>query len=88
MKVPNDLFNISHQHATFGGHSVDVGPASIRLLQNIIDEFREALLFDALESLATTDVDRLLHLLRRASSSIHVRSAIRRANAMLRRSAN
>src|SRR5712692_1475572 len=82
LKVPNDLFNISHQYATFGGHRVDVGLRSIRLLENIVDEFREALLFDALESLATTNVDRLSHLLRRASSSLHVRSAIRRANAM------
>jgi len=88
MKAPNDLFNMSNQHATFGGRSVDVGPESIRLLKAIVDEFRQALLFDAVESLAKTDTDRLSLLVRKAVSTVRVRSAIRRANAMLRRSAN
>lgn len=88
MRVPNDLFNMSNHHATFGGNSVDVGPESIRLLKAIIDEFRQALIFDAVESLAKTDIDRLSHLLRRAASTVRVRNAIRRANTMLGRSAH
>lgn len=88
MRVPNDLFNMSHHHATFGGNSVDVGPESIRLLKVIVAEFRQALIFDAVESLANTDIDRLSLVLRRAASTVRVRNAIRRANTMLRRSAH
>lgn len=86
MRVPNDLFNMTNNHATFGGNSVNVGPESIRLLKAIIEEFRQALIFDAVESLAKADLNRMSRLLGSAASTVRTRSTIRRAKTIMRRS--
>jgi hypothetical protein len=70
--VPNDLLNMLNQYITYGGRRLNVGPDSIRLLQTIVAELREAILFDAVEILAAANVEGLLDLFRRAASDIQI----------------
>ena len=55
LKKPGDLFNIHGDSASIGGDRVDFGKASLRLLSLIVSEFKRAVLFDALTSLAEKD---------------------------------
>jgi hypothetical protein len=75
--APNDLLNMIDEHVTYGGRKLDVGPASIRLLQTIVAELRAAILFDAVEALATADTDRLSFLIQRAASNIQIAKVTR-----------
>jgi len=75
--VPNDLLNMMNEHVTYGGRKVDVGPASMNLLQTIVAELRAATLFDAAEALASADVDRLVDLIRQAASKIQIARIIK-----------
>jgi hypothetical protein len=70
--VPSDLLNMIGEHVTYGGRKLDVGPASIRLLQTIVNELRTALLFDGIETLATADPNRLSSLIQRAASKVQI----------------
>lgn len=75
--APNDLLNMIDEHVTYGGRKLDVGPASIRLLQTIVAELRAAILFDAVEALATADTDRLSFLIQRTASNIQIAKVTR-----------
>jgi hypothetical protein len=77
LPVPNDLLNMINQYVTYGGRKLDVGPDSMRLLQTIVAEFRTAILFDAVETLVTTDVDRLSDLFQQAVSNIQITKVTR-----------
>jgi len=79
--VPNDLLNMIGEHVTYGGRKLDVGPASIRLLQTIANELRTALLFDGIETLATADANRLSFLIQRAASNIQIARVTRAVQA-------
>jgi hypothetical protein len=70
--VPNDLLNMLNEHITYGGRKLNVGPDSIRLLQTIVAELREAVLFDAIDILAIANVDRLSDLCSLAASDIQI----------------
>lgn len=70
--VPNDLLNMIGEHITYGGRKIDIGPASTRLLQTIVNELRTALLFDGIETLATADANRLSFLIQRVASNIQI----------------
>jgi hypothetical protein len=67
LKVPNDLMNLSGAHLTFGGDRFDIGPSSLRRLVTFVDEFRTAVLFDAIETLVALDRKRLDSLVRQAA---------------------
>jgi hypothetical protein len=84
LQVPNDLFNIANQYATFGGRKFDVGPNSVSLLTSIVDEFRKAVLYDALEVLATADSKRVSSLFQRAASDVGVARMNKRIKKLLR----
>ena len=75
--APNDLLNMINEHVTYGGRKLDVGPASIRLLQTIVTELRAAVLFDATETLCTADTDHLSFLIQRAASNIQIAKVTR-----------
>jgi hypothetical protein len=77
LRAPNDLLYMINEHVTYGGRKLDVGPASIRLLQTIVAELRAAILFDAVEALATADADRLSFLIQRAVSNIQIAKVTR-----------
>lgn len=81
LQQPNDLLNMVNEHVTYGGRKLDVGPASILLLKTIVSELRRAILFDAIEVLATKDSQRLGHLLRRAQSDIQIRKIMKATRA-------
>ena len=75
--APNDLLNMTGEHVTYGGRKLDIGPASIRLLQTIVAELHTAILFDSVEALATADPDRLSFLIQRTASNIQIAKARR-----------
>ncbi len=75
--LPNDLLNMIGEHVTYGGRKLDVGPESIRLLQTIVTELRTAILFDAIETLATADTNRLSFLIQRVASNIQIAKVTR-----------
>ena len=75
--APNDLLNMINDHVTHGGRKLDVGPASIRLLQTIVGELRAAILYDAAEALFAADTDRLSFLIQRAASDIRIAKVTR-----------
>jgi hypothetical protein len=77
LRVPNDLLNMINENVTYGGRKLDVGPNSIRLLQTIVAEFRTAILFDAVEILATANPKCLFNLLQRAVSDIEITKVTR-----------
>jgi len=77
LRAPIDLLNMINEHVTYGGRKLDVGPASIRLLQTIVAELRAAILYDAVEALATADADRLSFLIQRAVSNIQIAKVTR-----------
>lgn len=81
LQQPNDLLNMVNDHVTYGGRKVDVGPASILLLKTIVSELRRAILFDAIEALATKDSQRLGSLLQRAQSEIQMRKIMKATRA-------
>src|ERR1700685_48794 len=67
-----DLWNMHGTKMSYGGRHLDVGPDSINLLQTIVAEFREALLYDALESLAEDAPERAAVLLNRLRTDVPV----------------
>lgn len=71
-RFPVDLLNMHGDFLTYGGQRVDIGPASIRLLRGIVTEFRAAVLFDSIETLAAADPNRVGGLLRRAASTVRL----------------
>lgn len=75
--VPGDLLNMINENVTYGGRKLDIGPNSIRLLQTIVDEFRTAILFYAVEFLSTANPERLSDLLQRALSDIQIAKVTR-----------
>lgn len=79
LSVPNDLFNMSNNIMTYGGRTLDIGSSSLDLLSAFVREFRAALRYDAVETLATTDVDRLKRQLDRAASQLHVARVTKKA---------
>lgn len=79
LKVPNDLMNLSGDHLTFGGDRFDVGPSSLRHLVRFVDEFRTAILFDAIEVLAIHDQKRLNSLIRQAVSALRTARIVKEA---------
>jgi hypothetical protein len=86
LKVPADLFNMAGDFATIGGERVNVGTESLRLLVAIVEEFKAAALFDALETLATADPTRVSHLVRRAALDVGMARTIKQVQKALRES--
>lgn len=72
LESPNDLLNMMNEHVTYGGRKLDVGPASLVLLQTIVAGLRAAILFDAVEALGTADNERLADLVQRAASNVQI----------------
>lgn len=72
LAIPSDLLNMHGDFFTYGGKRVDIGPASLRLLNTIVTEFRTAILYDSIEAIEKADVDRAIMLLRRAASKVHL----------------
>lgn len=77
LKVPGDLFNMTGDSATIGGDSVDVGAVSLRLLVVIVKEFKAAVLFDALKTLASDDPTTVTRLIRGAAQDVGLARTIR-----------
>jgi hypothetical protein len=86
LKVPGDLFNMVGDSATIGGEKVNVGIDSLRLLVAIVEEFKAAVLFDALETLVAVDAPRVSHLIRRAALDIGLARTTRQVQKALRES--
>ena len=86
LKVPGDLFNMVGDFATIGGERVNVGTDSLQLLVVIVEEFKSAVLFDALETLAATDPTRAAHLIRRAAVEIGIVRTIKQIQKALQES--
>lgn len=84
LRVPGDLFNMSGDAATIGGESVNVGAASLRLLTSIVNEFRRAVLFDALVSLAADDPDSATRLIQTAARDVGLARIMRQVRRDLR----
>jgi hypothetical protein len=72
LQVPGDLLNMMNEHVTYGGRKLDVGPASLALLQTIVAELRAAILYDAVETLAAADSKRLADSIERAATNIQI----------------
>ncbi len=70
--VPNDLLNMKNEYLTYGGRKLNVGPESLILLKTIVAELHQAILFDAIETLANTDIDRLATLINQTAISIQI----------------
>ena len=70
--APNDLLNMNNEYLTYGGRKLDIGHESLILLKTIVAELRDAILFDAIEALAYTDVDSLAFLIQRAATNIQI----------------
>lgn len=83
LTAPGDLFNLVNQYATFGGRKFDVGRDSLRQLVALVRELQSAVLFDALEAIASADPTRLAFLLRRAATLVHVARISRRIKSNL-----
>jgi hypothetical protein len=83
LAVQWDLLNMAGHFLTYGGRKVDVGADSWQLLRAIVSEFRSALLFDSVESLATTDSRLLASFIRRAHSRVHIDPLLRRTHRLL-----
>jgi hypothetical protein len=79
LKEPNDLLNMRNDFLTYGGKRLDVGPKSMRLLNEIVAEIRLAVLYDSLEALAISDRPRLVRLLQRAARETHTARLIKSA---------
>lgn len=77
LRVPGDLFNMSGDFATIGGDRVDVGEASLRLLALIVSEFKTAVLFDALASLAVKDPNSAARLIQAAARDVGLARVMR-----------
>lgn len=78
LKVPNDLVNMMNQCLTYGGRTLEVGPASIRLLAKFVNEFRKALLLDSVKALENADASELSRLLQRAARDVYVARVMKR----------
>jgi len=83
LRVPADLFNMFGDSVTIGGDTVNVGIESFSLLAGIVDEFEEAVLFDALETLWSVEPARVSHLLRRAALPGQILRTTRQIQRML-----
>lgn len=83
LKTPNDLFNMSNQYMTYGGKRLDVGPDSLKLLLTAIREFRTALLYDSIQTIADADGPSLKHLLDRAAKEYHLARITKELSEML-----
>lgn len=70
--VPNDLLNMKNEYLTYGGRKLNVGPESLILLKTIVTELRQAILFDAIETLAKSNFDSLATLINQAAISIQI----------------
>jgi hypothetical protein len=77
--VPNDLLNMTNEYLSYGGHKIDIGTKSIHLLKTIVEEFRKALLFDAIEALESTKPDILRTLFKDAATSIWISALQKKA---------
>lgn len=69
---PSDLLNMHGDFLTYGGKRVDIGPASLCLLNRIVTQFRTAMLYDSIEVIAEADVDRANGLIRRAVTEVQL----------------
>lgn len=63
--APGDLFNTWGTTMSFGGEPLEFGPSHTDAIRTFVSEFRRALLYDKIESMAEADPDRLAVLLRR-----------------------
>ena len=77
LKEPNDLLNMRNDFLTYGGERLDVGPKSMRLLNEIVAQIRLAVLYDSMESLASTNQRRLDKLLQRAAQDVRAARMIK-----------
>lgn len=82
LAIPGDLLNMIGDFLTYGGQRIDIGPTSVRLLRALVMEFRTAVLFDSIESLAAADPDRAVSLLRRAGSARQLTWVMRQMRAL------
>lgn len=57
LKRRNDLGNLAGNTLSFGGHQVDLGPQSLRLLRNVAKKVERALKLDAWKLLADRKPD-------------------------------
>lgn len=83
LAIPSDLLNIHGDFLTYGGRRVDIGLASLRLLNAIVTEFRTAILYDSIEAIAVADRDRAATLLRQAASKVHLAGVMRQWKGLL-----
>ena len=58
---------MANHYMTYGGKRLDVGPDSLKLLLTVTREFRAALLYDSIQTLADADGPRLRRLLKQAA---------------------
>lgn len=72
LHVPGDLLNMMNEHVTYGGRKLDVGPASLTLLQTIVAKLRAAILYDAVEALAAANNKHLADSIQRAVTNIQI----------------
>lgn len=77
LKKPGDLFNMFGDFASIGGDRVDVGKASLRLLSLMVSEFKRAILFDPLTSLADTDPTSVARVIRNAARDVGLARTMR-----------
>lgn len=84
LSVPFRLLDMLNCDMTYGGKSLDIGPNSLALLVAFVAEFKSALMFDAVESLADSDIDGLKRLLDRAASEVHVTRVTKKVMKMLK----
>lgn len=83
LKTPNDLFNMTNQYMTYGGKRLDVGSDSLKLLLSAIREFRTALLYDSIQTIADVDGPSLKRLLDRAAREHHLARSTKELSEML-----
>lgn len=81
LKTPNDLLNITNQYITYGSKRLDVGPDSLNLLLTAKREFRTALLYDSIQTIA--DGPYLRRLLERAAREHHTARITKEVRKML-----
>jgi hypothetical protein len=77
LRIPADLLNMHGDFLTYGGAGIDIGPASLRLLNTIVTEFRTAVLYDSVEAIAVADRNRAAALIRRAASKVQLARVLR-----------
>jgi hypothetical protein len=63
---------MNNEYLTYGGRKLNVGSESLILLKTIVTELRQAILFDAIEALAKTNIDSLATLINQTAISIQI----------------